>query len=172
MKKLVLIVTMCLFSTFALAQIPEPGSLDFLKDHKSVKVEVDYSQAIINNMDYETRCEQDPDWKKNENEVTGRFISALSQELSSHNLMISKKSDLVLVVKLTRIDEDGECYANAEFQDLEGNVLGVLKGLNGDGGKWGSLTNLASDGMEELAKDVGSVLNKYKRATKKASKKK
>ena len=132
---------------------------------------VDYSKAVIDNMDYETRCEVDDAWVKGEREVTSRFLTVLSKVLSSHGLILSKKADLQFVVIITKIDEEGESYGKAEFRDKEGNILGSIDNLNGDGGRLGSLTNLAGDGMERLATDIGSKLEAYNRATKKAAKK-
>ena len=177
MKRLFFIATVLLSAllfgsaTESFSQTPEPGSLEFIKNFKTVKVIVDYSKAIIDNMDYETRCEADEAWVKGEKEVTSRFISALSRVLSSHSLIVSKGSELQLVVKINKIDEDGECYGTVEFQGKDGELLGTLGSVNGNGGKWGSLTNLAGDGMERLAEDIGSKLEDYNRATKKATKK-
>ncbi len=171
MKKIFFIAMVLLTASLSFAQSPAPGSLSFLDDHKSLKVVVDYTQAIIDNMDYETRCESDIDWAKNEKEVTSRFLTSFSRVLASHKLTMSKSSELLFVVKVTKIDEDGECYAFAQFQDKDGIVLGTIENLNGKGGKMGSFTNLAGDGMERLATAIGIKLDKYNHATKKAAKK-
>ncbi len=170
MKKLLFIAMTMLFMPFCRAQDIKPGSLDFLKKYESLKIVVDYSTAVIDNMDYATRREVDTDWIKNEKEVTSRFITSFSKVLSSRDIKVSNNSDLLFVLKVTKIDDDGECYGFAEFHDKEGNVLASIIGLNGNGGKIGSLTNLAGDGMERLAKDIGNILSKYDRQTKFAEK--
>ena len=170
MKKLLFIAMTMLFIPFCRAQDIKPGSLDFLKKYESLKIVVDYSTAVIDNMDYATRREVDTDWIKNEKVVTSRFITSFSKVLSSRDIKVSNNSDLLFVLKVTKIDSDGECYGFAEFHDKEGGVLASIIGLNGNGGKIGSLTNLAGDGMERLAENIGKVLSRYDRQTKYAAK--
>ena len=159
---LVLMATMMSANT-SLAQKLQSGSLDFLSSTNTLAVAIDYSQAIISKLTYSTRCEVDPDWKKGEEEIEKRFVIALAEELSKHGIGISKNSSYTLNLIPIKIDNDGETRAQLYVKDADGNSVAFIDNLHGEGGRFGSLTNLTGDGMERLAHSLGSFLGKQKR---------
>ena len=159
MRRLFLLNILLLFFSFSYSQRVTSGDINCFIDITEVKVVVDYSNAIIDKLDYENRCDLDEGWVKGEKEVTARFLKVLIGELYRHQIKVTKKAEVSFVFHVTQIDDDGESYANAEIIDENVNSLVAINKFHGEGGKFGSLSNLAGDGMERLAKSVGRYLD-------------
>ena len=158
MKKIGLLVifAVCFIGTKA------QKSYDFLKGEKEMDIVLDYSEAkldkkqstaffTLKNMD-----EQDYE-EKYKKRMLQIFVSNVNEYLPSDFIIVpdAQNTDYQLIIKVINVDGDGETTAKIIISKIDTNEVMANFSANGDGGRWGSFSNLSGDGMERLAKNVG-----------------
>ena len=86
---------MVLFGLIAMSsygQKLDQGSFDSLKGEKKIKVEFDYTNAVIKNMSYADYVAQEKNWDTGSVEILRKFLEA-----SQHPIILNYKILLILM---------------------------------------------------------------------------
>lgn len=91
-----------------------------------------------------------------EKELCTKFIdNANEKSFKGFYFSGNRVSQYILKLHVTKVDPDGETYLYAMVFDTVEKKLIFQKMYNGNGGTFGSLTNLMGDAAERLGKKVG-----------------
>jgi hypothetical protein len=164
MKKILLCLTLLCSLHLGYAQKLLSGSLAALEQETRLNVQIDYSEALLDNLTLEDFVLTHNNWELAQTELWGKLVENLNDKLSRRSLRMvcgHFKDAYTLVLRVQVIDRRGNQRSLVDIRDREGNVIAVLQ-VSGDGGHIGSFYNLAGDGME----DVGDALGRYLRRPK------
>lgn len=121
---------------------------------------VDYSQAIICGMDEETFAVIEPDWKKDNPEITGNMIESLLEK-TSKILPFKKSSPNTIIVQVLSITENGKFNCNVELIDASNNTVFKVNNITcSKGGTWGTKLHLMKEGAHNEGRNIGNAIKK------------
>lgn len=174
MKKSFTLIILCLVvavSATAQRQKLKKTDFAFIANAKTIDVVFDYSKAHIAGFTLDEFFE-----KKSYEETEGTawkdyfmnkfvpklrlfFIHAANEELGTapFRLAHSTKSNYVMQVSFTDVDDDGESDATITITYMDKSVTFEA---NGEGGVFGSLENLMGDATKDMGESVGEYLSK------------
>ena len=158
-----------------LAQKLTSGSLEDVFDQETLNVDFDFSKAVIDGMKESALLniggERASDWQRDKNEICSKFLIAMyGQTKDFIEIGHYPDAQYTLVFIPASFDDDGEVRGSAHVVNNEGEVIATIEKINGDGGRWGSFTNLCGDAMERAGDEVGSLLQREARKAQKAKK--
>ncbi|MCM1178606.1 MAG: hypothetical protein NC115_07840 [Bacteroidales bacterium] len=172
MKKKILVCCMWLIAICSAEAVDwKSGSFHGLKIQDEVKVEFDFSSVIIDGMTLDefrqgARIDEDfSEWGGFESFLIRRFMSGLNGEtLKLRENRVYRtgdfKSGYKLVVKPLQMNLSGEYSIDFILVNLAvGEVEGIANEI-GDGGTFGSFSNLMGDGFEECAEAFAKFIKK------------
>lgn len=162
MKTLLFLIPLLCISTALSAQKVESGSFDRLAKSSDnvINVRIDYSDARINNMTFEDFVAIEGSWEAGYNTIMEKFLKEANDKLKDFFLSYSRESGLKLVIKVDKVDKDGETYGKLYLYDENGEVIAIASKINGEGGRWGSQLNLMGDAAANMGSQIGKFLHK------------
>lgn len=137
------------------------GSFKLRGDEK-FGVMFDYKGGEYNGYPYKEFIDEFPDFLTEVKEVESRFIAEINDCFSDSSkerlsrLRFTTKLDnkeYILLVRIGQVDKHGDTGVNAYIVDKNG-IVASLKNVWGDGGRFGSFSNLMGDGMENVARNI------------------
>lgn len=176
MKKLVSLLFMLSLAINAYAQKLTSGSLEDVFNQEFLNVEFDFSKAKLDGIKESSLLniggERAADWVRDKDEICAKFLYAfhdkIDQEIEAGHYPDAKYT--LIFIPLT-FDDDGEVRGDASIVNQEGNIIATITGINGDGGRFGSFTNLCGDSMERAGEDIGGFFQREHRKIRRAQKK-
>jgi hypothetical protein len=159
MKKFIMLICLISFCTLGFAQKLISGSIDALAQETRLNVQIDYSEAIMDNLALDDFIATHSNWELAQTELWGKFVENLNERMSRRRLRILGghfANVYTLVLHVKEINRKGDQKSIVNILDPEGNSIAELE-VKGEGGHIGSFYNLAGDGM----KSVGEILGKY-----------
>lgn len=106
--------------------------------------------------------ELETNWEEGYKELTAKFLAESNDKLNGRLILSAKKqTDLKLVVKVEKVDNDGETYGKLYLYDKNNEVIAISSKIHGEGGRWGTQLNLMGDAIQRVGKQVGSFLLRY-----------
>ena len=165
MKKITVLLLAFFISLTGYAQKLVSGSLAEVFRQETLNVAVDYSKASIDGIKESSLLniggERAKDWQRDKEEINSKFILALHLKINDI-IEVGRYPDAnyTLVFIPTSFDDDGEVNGYAEIIDTDGTSVAKIEKINGDGGRWGSFTNLCGDAMERAGENVGKLLQR------------
>lgn len=175
MKRSILISFFILSFNVCFAQKLTSGSLEDVFAQETLNVEFDFSKANIDGVKESALLniggERASDWKRDKEEICAKFIFALHNKVDQE-IEVGHYADAkyTLVFIPASFDDDGEVRGSVNIINKEGGVVAVIEKVNGDGGRWGSFTNLCGDAMERAGENVGLCLWREHKKIEKAQK--
>lgn len=164
--KRAIIVFVCIFSVLTTCFAAD-SSWSFLKGVKAIELEVDYHQAIINNMDeqefiqyYSQYISQENWYAASQKYWEGSFLNECSDQIHKKACRIGKVQDakIKLLITLLSATDNGDLQVKITFINKEnGSTLNTIE-MNSKGGHFGGIISLISDGFEHLGEKVGKLL--------------
>ena len=144
----------------ASAQTLTQGSLDVLRG-QSVKVIVDYSNAIIMDMTEAEFAEYEEDWYKDQPQIMSELIEEANDKLDGVlRLSRTRTTNYILRWAVDWIDESGTIMSDFYLETASGEVLAVIENVKGKGGVFGTKLNLIKDGAEETGESLGEFIKR------------
>ena len=162
MKKYLMLLALLLVGMQAAsAQTLTEGSLDVLRG-QSVKVIVDYSNAIIMDMTEAEFAEYEEDWYKDQSTIISDLIDEVNQR-SGHLLYMSarRESDYTLRWSVRYIYESGDIISDFYLESADGEVVAKIADVVGEGGAFGTKLYRIKSGAESTGRALGKF---FKRA--------
>ena len=140
----------------ASAQTLTEGSLDVLRGQQSVKVIVDYSNAIIMDMTEAEFAEYEEDWYKDQPTIISDLIDEVNQR-SGHLLYMSarRESDYTLRWSVRYIYESGDIVSDFYLESADGEVVAKIADVVGEGGAFGTKLYRIKTGAESTGRALG-----------------
>ena len=154
-KYFVALVALLLGMQAASAQTLTEGSLDVLRG-QSVKVIVDYSNAIIMDMTEAEFAEYEEDWYKDQPTIISDLIDEVNQR-SGHLLYMSarRESDYTLRWSVRYIYESGDIVSDFYLESADGEVVAKIADVVGEGGAFGTKLYRIKSGAESTGRALG-----------------
>ena len=151
----VALVALLLGMQAASAQTLTQGSLDVLRG-QSVKVVVDYSNAIIMDMTEAEFAEYEEDWYKDQPTIISDLIDEVNQR-SGHLLYMSarRESDYTLRWSVRYIYESGDIVSDFYLESADGEVVAKIADVVGEGGAFGTKLYRIKSGAESTGRALG-----------------
>ena len=160
-KYFVALVALLLGMQAASAQTLTEGSLDVLRGQQSVKVIVDYSNALIMDMTEEEFAEYEEDWYKDQPQIMSELIEEANDKLDGVlRLSRTRTTNYILRWAVDWIDESGTIMSDFYLETASGEVLAVIENVKGKGGVFGTKLNLIKDGAEETGESLGEFIKR------------
>jgi hypothetical protein len=162
MKKLLLLLALACCTGMGYAQKLVSGSLAALSHETRLNVEIDYSEAVLNNLTLDDFVATNDKWELAQTELWTKFVEKLNEGMSSRQprlLAGHNESGYTLVLHVLDIDKKGNQRSVVKIKDAAGNTIAEIN-ANGDGGHFGSFYNLAGDGMKDIGERVGKFIVK------------
>ena len=152
----VALVALFLGMQAASAQTLTEGSLDVLRGQQSVKVIVDYSNAIIMDMTEAEFAEYEEDWYKDQPTIISDLIDEVNQR-SGHLLYMSarRESDYTLRWSVRYIYESGDIVSDFYLESADGEVVAKIADVVGEGGAFGTKLYRIKSGAESTGRALG-----------------
>lgn len=158
MKKIILA---CILVFLGLTTHAQKGvywsNASILKGETRLNVVFDYSEAVLDGMTIEAMASLDENWEKGSKEAMARFCKEFVKHCQvTPALFVGPypEAKYTLTLKVLKVDDDGECYVDVIISDNDGNIILNAPKMNGDGGRFGSFTNLMGDGYENLSRKL------------------
>ncbi|MBR0503246.1 MAG: hypothetical protein IJJ77_08395 [Paludibacteraceae bacterium] len=151
---------MVLFGLIAMSsygQKLDQGSFDSLKGEKKIKVEFDYTNAVIKNMSYADYVAQEKNWDTGSVEILRKFITEFNAATKGKIVATTEDTKYKLVLKVSEVEKRGDTEAVGNVVDAEGNVIATIKDCEGEGGKWGTHINLMGDAAQNMGAALGKL---------------
>ena len=157
----VALVALLLGMQAASAQTLTEGSLDVLRGQQSVKVIVDYSNAIIMDMTEAEFAEYEEDWYKDQPTIISDLIDEVNQR-SGHLLYMSarRESDYTLRWSVRYIYESGDIISDFYLESADGEVVAKIADVVGEGGAFGTKLYRIKSGAESTGRALGKFFKK------------
>lgn len=157
MKKIFLGVLFAIISTLTFGQTIT-GSFAGLADSGKAKIIMDFSEASIHGMSEEDFEYMEPDWSKDLPQIIGYFVGEVADRLNGFVILGSNvKSEYSINVRVISISTKGNYVCDAIIKDGEKEVA-KIQGVKADGGNVGTKLNLIKDGAEHTGKQLGRIL--------------
>ncbi len=144
----------------ASAQTLTEGAVDVLRN-QSVKVVVDYSNAIIMDMTEAEFAEYEEDWYKDQPDIISDLIDEVNQR-SGHLLYMSarRESDYTLRWSVRYIYESGDIVSDFYLESADGEVVAKIADVVGEGGAFGTKLYRIKSGAESTGRALGKFFRK------------
>ncbi len=154
-KYFVALVALLVGMQVASAQTLTQGSLEVLRN-QSVKVVVDYSNAIIMDMTEAEFAEYEEDWYKDQPTIISDLIDEINQR-SGHLLYMSahRESDYTLRWSVRYIYESGDIVSDFYLESADGEVVAKIADVVGEGGAFGTKLYRIKSGAESTGRALG-----------------
>ena len=138
-KYLMLLAVLFVGMQVASAQTLTEGTVDVLRN-QSVKVVVDYSNAIIMDMTEAEFAEYEEDWYKDQPTIISDLIEEVNQR-SGHLLYMSarRESDYTLRWSVRYIYESGDIVSDFYLESADGEVVEKIAVVVGEVGAFGTI---------------------------------
>ena len=171
MKKLFLFFAVFFLAVSAYAIDLKTGSFAALAGQERVRVDFDFSDVMIDGMTLENFLELGvvdddfKDWNDFVNFIKRRFLAGINSDTYKfvEGMVFftgESETDFSIRVSPAMMNIDGKYIINYSLVDnATGEVLGTAY-QTGDGGTFGSFSNLQGDGFEEAAEAFKKFLNK------------
>ena len=159
--KKICITSIFIFTVASLyAQKITNGSFHILANESSVYLSIDYVDSKIAKIPFDIFIEGEDNWDEGYRDITKKLI--MSANKKSHGIKyISKKTEnYQLVLKVIKVDNDGETRGNLLLLDKDDNVIAVAESFYAEGGRFGSQMNLMSDAAERLGGKIAVFIKK------------
>ena len=138
------------------AQTLTEGTLDVLRGQQSVKVIVDYSNAIIMDMTEAEFAEWEEDWYKDQPKIMSELIEEANDKLDGVlRLSRTRTTDYILRWAVKWIDESGTIMSDFYLETAGGEVIAVIENVKGKGGVFGTKLYLIKTGAESTGRALG-----------------
>ena len=139
----------------ASAQTLTEGTIEVLRN-QSVKVVVDYSNAIIMDMTEAEFAEYEEDWYKDQPTIISNLIDEVNQR-SGHLLYMSahRESDYTLRWSVRYIYESGDIVSDFYLESADGEVVAKIADVVGEGGAFGTKLYRIKSGAESTGRALG-----------------
>ncbi len=168
MKKFIFLVLSFLAVNTMNAQKLISGDFSVLKSEKFLKVAWDYSETIIEKQYSESEWEKirDPgEWENAKEEAMDVVLENMNDALEKTTLRVvgldrDFEVKYVLYIKPIELDKKGNNRSDFILIEKETDKEVARLNIKGDGGHWGTLSNLLGDGFEESARSVGKYIRK------------
>ena len=159
-KYFVALVALLLGMQAASAQTLTEGTVEVLRN-QSVKVVVDYSNAIIMDMTEAEFAEYEEDWYKDQPTIISDFMEEVNQR-SGHLLYMSarKESDYTLRWSVRYIYESGDIVSDFYLESADGEVVAKIADVVGEGGAFGTKLYRIKSGAESTGRALGKFFKK------------
>lgn len=171
MKKLLVIIFMC-FSLSGYAQKVKSGTFELPANEKYITFDWDCSKTLFEKKydEREWRAIKGDDWDKAKKGVIEMLVRDFNENLrGSRIIAVLPDSDIkgtyIVYICPQELDSKGNNITTYVLTDSNGRELGWAE-LYGDGGRWGSFTNLIGDGYEDIGKDLAKIFKKYNKTKK------
>ena len=155
-KHCLMFVALFLGIQAASAQMLTYGSLDVLKDEKSVNVVVDYSEAIIMDCTESEFAEWEDDWDKDQPIIMKDFLEEVNQR-SGKILLVGChiESNYTFRWAVKSIDYNGAILSDFYLERKDGTVVATIEDVEGRGGAFGTKLYLIKSGAESTGRTFG-----------------
>ena len=155
--------------------IDDWNNLRITANERKINFQIDWSGAIIQNIDYPEWVEGEKDWKGSEAELRNKFIKSFNGITDNgdypHRLGNYAEAPYSLILHIVNVNEDGSMIqAVVSVVDDHENTI-FQKEHFSNKGHWGSTINLMGDALEEMGRSVGNNFYRYARPDKKERKK-
>ncbi len=159
-KYLMLLAVLFVGVQVASAQTLTEGAVDVLRN-QSVKVVVDYSNAIIMDMTEAEFAEYEEDWYKDQPDIISDLIDEVNQR-SGHLLYMSarRESDYTLRWSVRYIYESGDIVSDFYLESADGEVVAKIADVVGEGGAFGTKLYRIKSGAESTGRALGKFFRK------------
>ena len=138
--------------------------LYFLKEEKRMGLIIDYSDAILDDMDYDERIKLENDWNTASTKYENWMRHIISTQIEDMGVEIVKEDDdysYVLLVKVIKVEDDGDntlhCYIYPK-NNISNPVVTYI--VHGKGGGRGVFTDLMGKGLKDAAEIIGDNIKK------------
>lgn len=165
MIKIALLLSLLMFPIMGFSQKLTFGSFDDVFAQDTLNVRVDFSEAKIDGIKESSLLniggERADDWKRDKDDICSKFILALHYKIDEEmevGRYDTAKYTLVFIPRT--FDDDGEVRGYASIINQDGDIIATIDKINGDGGRFGSFTNLCEDAMERAGESVGRYLQR------------
>jgi len=160
-KYLLLSILACLSLSIFAQNTPENSwkDLSFLDGQSQINFTVDFSRAIILDMDVEEFIAQEPDWDEGLAEMRAKFIQAFNEK-SPVKAVTGEDTDYMLVILPLKVTEKGS-HVQGFFRiaDQSGKEVFTHR-FDNEAGIFGSALNLMGDAFEDLGEELGKAFKK------------
>lgn len=173
MKNLFLIATMLMISLSTLAQKIVSGQMPSLKGEIKINLVIDYSQMTIDSKSVdnwlEYRQAAQPDYNAEDELEKGlkpalkeAFVSQINKKLEKRGAYLAETKDAnyTLILIPHNVRKKGDNINTCVITDKTDRELVSIE-VKGDGGNFGSMSNLWGDGYSDTGEKMGSFLAKY-----------
>jgi hypothetical protein len=165
--KIFVFVVITMANTSIHAQKLRQGSVGLLWSEQQLNIVIDYSNTIIAgktvNGFLERKGISAGDWERIQDVLYRQFVMRFNDHLvGKHDLRGGNFPDAkyTATVKVTIIDSDGEMGADVIFAKTDDNEFLARVLIGGEGGKFGSVENLFSDGFRRAGDNLGKFMAK------------
>lgn len=172
MKKL-LVLALCFMSLSSYAQKAKSGSFELPANEKYITFDWDCSETLFEKRydEREWRAIKGEDWDIAKNQVVEMLVKDVNASLGKSRIVaVLPNSDIkasyIIYICPQKLDSKGNNETIYVLKDSQGRELGRTEFFIGDGGRWGSFTNLIGDGYEDSGKELAKVIKKYNKAKK------
>lgn len=145
-------------------------SWDFIKGVKAIDVEIDYHQAIMNNLNetefiqYYSQFIQQEDWYANAQKYwQKKFVEETADETMDKHCFVGDvpTAKIKMIVTLLSATDSGNLVTSIAFIDTETDTTLKTLEMTSKGGHFGGIISLISDGFEHLGENVGKQIRKH-----------
>lgn len=162
MKKYFLLSILACLSLSIFAQNTPENSwkdLSFLDGQSQINFTVDFSRAIILDLDVEEFIAQEPDWDEGLAEMRAKFIQSFNEK-SPVKAVTGEDTDYMLVVLPLSVTEKGSHIKGfLRIADKSGKEVFTHR-FDNEAGIFGSALNLMGDAFEDLGEELGKTFKK------------
>ena len=159
MKKLLFVLVAALPLSLAAQNLPSvaSGTLEGVSEVNRISVKFAWGGATVAGMSEEAYSLTDKAWEDGKAEAERRFIVELNNSLRRAAIEAApfENTKYTLLFSVLGVSKNGDVTGLAQVLDASGAEVAVIEGIHGKGGKVGSLSNLAGDGMESAARSLG-----------------
>ncbi len=154
-KYLMLLAVLFVGMQVASAQTLTEGTVDVLRN-QSVKVIVDYSNAIIMDMTEAEFAEYEDDWYKDQPTIISDFVEEVNQRSGNLLYMSARReSDYTLRWSVRYIYESGDIVSDFYLESADGEVVAKIADVVGEGSRFGTKLYRIKSGAESTGRALG-----------------
>ena len=155
---MLIIAAIVAFAANLTAQV-RSGSFAGLKDQSRVYFEVDFSQALIHGMSEADFADYETDWYKDKRHIVS-LITNNCNDIVHRFFLVGNYPEAKYFLKLVvrSVSEKGDFVCDLYLYDEEDKQVGLVEGIWGKGGIFGTKLNLIKDGAKSTGEEVGRAL--------------
>lgn len=164
MKKTLLITFMALATLNSYAQKVIDGTFALLKDEKFVTVAWDFSKTVFEKKFNEKEwadIHTPAEWEEAKKEAMEKILEEANGKLENATVYLvdattyKEKTNYTIIITPKTLDKKGNNLSNYVLRKNANSEEVAVIEIKGDGGHFGSLSNLLGDGYEEAARKLG-----------------